>query len=72
MRILDLPEAQLKAKADAVRIVCEKATEKLQGYRFNITRLLFVHEMQILTLKGSWHWFPLGVGPESQAEDHSS
>ena len=68
MRILDLPEEQLEAKAEAVRAVCEKATEKLQGYRFNITRLLFVHEMQVLTLKGSWHWFPLG--PDRQEEDH--
>merc|ERR1712166_1656191 len=60
MRILDVPEAQLEAKADAVRIVCEKATEKLQGYRFNITRLLFVHEMQVLTLREAGTGFPSG------------
>ena len=68
LRLLDLPEAQLNAKAEAVRAVCEKATEALQGRRFNITRLLFVHEMQVLTLKGSWHWFPLG--PDREDEDH--
>jgi len=42
-----------------VKAMCEKATAALQGYQFNITRLLFVHEMQVLTLRGNWFWFPL-------------
>lgn len=68
LRLLDLPEAQLAVKAKKVSALCAEATEALQGYRFDISRLLFVHEMQILTLKGSWHWFPLGT--DSDDEEH--
>lgn len=60
LRLLDLPEDQLADKAKAVDEICDKATEELAGYRFKVSRLLFVHEMQVLTLKGNWYWSKLG------------
>ena len=60
LRLLDLPDDQLADKAKAVDEICDKATEELAGYRFKVSRLLFVHEMQVLTLKGNWYWSKLG------------
>ena len=60
LRLLDLPDDQLADKAKAVDEICEAATEELAGYRFKVSRLLFVHEMQVLTLKGNWYWSKVG------------
>jgi len=59
LRLVDLPDEEFESKAEAVQQVCDEATAKLAGYRFNVTRLLFVHEMQVLTLQGNWYHFPL-------------
>ena len=60
LRLLDLPEAELSERADAVRAVCDEVTAALQGFRFNMSRLLVVHEQQIITLRGAWQWATLG------------
>jgi len=61
LRLLELPESDFRKSSEAVQEVCNQATGLLRGRRFSVSRLLYVHEQEILTLRGTWHWIPLGT-----------